>query len=86
MAENIGKWPSGHRKTEKSGHWLAAEKTQFPRRWYGNMISANLEVIWEMSDKVVAAPEAAKHDEFQAICASARAVFRIFILEPRSGV
>ena len=29
----------------------AAEKTLFPRRWYGGMISANLEVevIWEMS-------------------------------------
>ncbi len=51
MTENLGKWPSGHRKTEKSGHRLAAEKTLFPRRWYGGMISANLEVIWEMSDK-----------------------------------
>ncbi len=28
---------------------MAAEKTLFPRRWYGGMISANLEVIWEMS-------------------------------------
>ena len=35
MTENMGKWPSGHRKTEKSGHRLAAEKTLFPRRWYG---------------------------------------------------
>ncbi len=35
MTENLGKWPSGHRKTEKSGHRLAAEKTLFPRRWYG---------------------------------------------------
>ncbi len=50
MTENMGKWPSGHRKTERSGHRLAAEKTLFPRRWYGGMISANLEVIWEMSD------------------------------------
>ncbi len=33
MTENMGKWPSGHRKTEKSGHRLAAEKTLFPRRW-----------------------------------------------------
>ncbi len=32
MAENMGKWPSGHRKTKKSGHRLAAEKTLFPRR------------------------------------------------------
>ena len=49
--ENMSKWPSGHRKTEKSGHRLAAEKTLFPRRWYEGMISANLEVIWEMSVK-----------------------------------
>ncbi len=26
MTENMGEWPSGHRKTEKSGHRLAAEK------------------------------------------------------------
>jgi len=45
MTENMGKWPTGHRKTEKSGHRLAAEKTLFPRRWYGGMISANLEVL-----------------------------------------
>jgi hypothetical protein len=49
MVENLGKWPSKHRKTEKSGHRLAAEKTLFSRRLYGGMISANLEVIWEMS-------------------------------------
>ena len=35
MTENMGEWPSGHRKTEKSGYRLAAEKTLFPRRWYG---------------------------------------------------
>ncbi len=29
---------------------MAAEGMPFPRRWYGGMISANLEVIWEMSD------------------------------------
>ena len=50
MTENMGKWPSGRRKTDKSGHRLAAEKILFPRRWYGGTISANLEVIWEMSD------------------------------------
>ncbi len=33
----------------KSGHRFAADKTLFPRRLYGGMISANLEVIWEMS-------------------------------------
>ena len=49
MKENMGKWPSGHRETEKSGHRLAAEKTLFPRGSYGGMISAILEVIWEMS-------------------------------------
>ncbi len=49
MVENLGKWPSKHRKTEKSGHRLAAAKTLFSRRLYGGMISANLEVIWEMS-------------------------------------
>ena len=49
MTENMGKWPSGHRKTEKSGHRMAAEKILFARRWYGGMISTNLEVIWEMS-------------------------------------
>ena len=32
---------------------MAAEKTLFPRLWYGDMISANLEVIWEMSAKAV---------------------------------
>ncbi len=32
MTENLGKWPSGHRKTEESGHRLAAEKILFPRR------------------------------------------------------
>ncbi len=52
MTENMDKWPSRHRKTEKSGHRLAAEKTLFPRWWYGGMISANLEVIWEMSAKI----------------------------------
>ncbi len=52
MTENMCKWPFEHRKTEKSGHRLAAEKTLFPRRWCGDMISANLEFIWEMSDEL----------------------------------
>ncbi len=30
---------------------MAAKGIRFPRRWYGGMISANLEVIWEMSAK-----------------------------------
>lgn len=32
---------------------MAAGKILFPRTWYGSMISANLEIIWEMSDKTV---------------------------------
>ena len=56
MTENMGKWPYGHRKTEKSGHRLAAEKILFPRWWYGGMISANLEVIWEMSAEGITVP------------------------------
>ena len=28
---------------------MAAKGIRFPRRWYGGMISANLEVIWAMS-------------------------------------
>jgi hypothetical protein len=32
MTENMGKWPSGHKNTEKSGYRLAAEKFMFPRR------------------------------------------------------
>jgi hypothetical protein len=49
MTENTGKLPSGHRKTEKSVHRIAAEKALFSRRRYGGMISTNLEAIWEMS-------------------------------------
>ena len=29
---------------------MAAKGIRFPRRWYGGMISANLEIIWAMSD------------------------------------
>ena len=54
MAENLGKWPSGHRKTEKSGHRMAAEGIQFPWRWYGGTISTNLDVIWGMSVDIAA--------------------------------
>jgi len=49
MMENMGKWPSEHRKTDKSVHRLAAEKTLFPRRWYRSTISANLKIFWEIS-------------------------------------
>ena len=53
MMENIGTWPTGHGKTEKSGHRLAAERTLFPRRWVGDMVSASPEVIREMPDKLL---------------------------------
>ena len=49
MAENMGKWPSIHRKTYKSVHRTAAKAILFPQLWYGGMNSTNLEVIWEMS-------------------------------------
>ncbi len=49
MTENTGELPSGHRKTEKSVHRMAAEKDLFPRRWDGGTISTNLDVIWGMS-------------------------------------
>ena len=38
-------------RSPRSGHRMAAEGMQFPRRWYGGMISANLEGIWVMSDQ-----------------------------------
>jgi hypothetical protein len=37
-------------RSPTSGHRMAAEGMPFPWRWNGGMISANLEVIWEMSD------------------------------------
>ncbi len=61
MTEKMGKWPSGHRKTEKSGHRFATEITLFPRRWYGEMISANLEVIWEMSVQTISTMDPEGH-------------------------
>ena len=56
MTENLGKWPSGPRKTEKSGHRLAAEGMPFPWRWNGCTNSTDLDVIWGMSVKTVAGP------------------------------
>ncbi len=47
VTENISIWPSGHRKTEKTGGRLAAEKALSYERWHKGMISANLEVIRE---------------------------------------
>ncbi len=49
MTENMGNWPSGHRKTEKSGRRMAAEKILFSRRRYEDMISKNQAIIWELS-------------------------------------
>ena len=49
MAEKLGKWASNRGLISKSGHRMAAKGIRFPRRWYGGMISANLEVIWAMS-------------------------------------
>ncbi len=48
MTENMCKRSPMHRKTEESGHRMAAEKLLFPQRWYGGMISTHLEVIWEI--------------------------------------
>jgi hypothetical protein len=47
-------WANGFPDTAKpkqSGHRMAAGKLLFPRRWYGGMISTDLEVIWEISAK-----------------------------------
>ena len=52
MSERQKNWPNGlpsEGRSPKSGHRMAAERMQFPRRWYGGMTSANLEVIWAMS-------------------------------------
>ena len=35
MVEYMGKWPSKHRKTCKSGHRTAAKAILFPQLWYG---------------------------------------------------
>ncbi len=42
-------WPFDNGQTEKSGHRMAAEGMQFPWRLDRHTISANLELIWEMS-------------------------------------
>ena len=45
-------WTNGLPKEDrppKSGHRMAAEGVPFPWRWVGGMVSAILEVIWEMS-------------------------------------
>jgi hypothetical protein len=51
MAENLGKLPFKRGQTLISGHGMAAEGIEFPRRWDGGMICTNLDGIWEMSDQ-----------------------------------
>ena len=52
MAEKLGKWASNRGLISKIRPSDAAKGIRFPRRWYGGMISANLEVIWAMSAKL----------------------------------
>ncbi len=49
MAENLGNGIPNEDRSPKSGPRMAAEGMPFPWRWNGGMISANMEVIWEMS-------------------------------------
>ncbi len=49
MAANLAKWPSNQGLISKIRPSDGCKGIRFPRRWYGGMISANLEVIWEMS-------------------------------------
>jgi hypothetical protein len=55
MTENFGKWPSGHRQTEKSGHRMAAEgKTTPTAAQFGchrHEIDANL-LVWTAPDGI----------------------------------
>ncbi len=55
---DMGNWPSGNGKTEKSGYRMAAEKNPFSRRWHGGMIFTNQAVIREISDKSSGRPSA----------------------------
>jgi hypothetical protein len=48
MTENMGKWPSGHGKTETSGHRMAAQEKRFQRRRNLGAIAMKLMPIWEM--------------------------------------
>nr|ABZ06078.1 hypothetical protein ALOHA_HF4000005I08ctg1g5 [uncultured marine microorganism HF4000_005I08] len=42
MTENMGKLPSGHRKTEKSGRWIPAEEKY-----------SNGGAIWVWSERII---------------------------------
>jgi len=49
MTKIMGKWPSGRRTTEKSGHWLAAEEKRFQRQRHLAAIAMKLMLIWDVS-------------------------------------
>ena len=49
MAANLAKWPSNRGLISKIRPSDGCEGNTVPSRWYGGMISANLEVIWVMS-------------------------------------
>ena len=38
MTEYMGKWPSEHRETEKSDHFVVEKIILFPLGWYGDTI------------------------------------------------
>ena len=50
MTENVDKWPSKHRKTEKSGYRKAMDGKPLQRRRNLGNITMDLKAIWEMSD------------------------------------
>ena len=50
MAANLAKWPSNRGLISKIRPSDGCKGNTVPSRWYGGMISANLEVIWVMSD------------------------------------
>ncbi len=47
MAENLDNGLPNEGRSPKSDHRMVAETILFSRRWYGGIISANMEVIWE---------------------------------------
>ena len=49
MTENVDKWPSKHRKTEKSGYRKAMDGKPLQRRRNLGNITMDLKAIWEMS-------------------------------------
>ena len=49
MTKIMGKWPSGHRITKKSGHRMATEERRFKLRCHLGAIAMKLMLIWKMS-------------------------------------